>query len=71
MDEGSPQPLVEAPATVRDTTVDINMRSGNRLKRMGTFQAWYAPTPYWGAFSKGSRRHAAWRTAAGRFEAGP
>jgi len=53
MDEGSPQPPVEAPATVRDTTVDINMPAGNRLSGMGTFHGVVTQQHLIGAFSNG------------------
>ncbi len=53
MAEGSSVPPVEAPATVRDTTVDITMPAGNRLSGMGTFHGVVTQQHLIGAFSNG------------------
>jgi len=53
MAEGAPEPAVRAPATVRDTTVEIRMRDDSRLRGMGVFRGVVTNHHLIGEFSNG------------------
>ena len=53
MAEGAPVPAVQAPATVRDTTVEIRMPQDSRLGGMGVFRGVVTSNHLVGEFSNG------------------